>query len=449
MKDRITLNDRDQLRIQVVSWLCEGRCTTQEAGEMLRCSERQVWRLKAAYGRDGMRGLVHGNRGRTPAHALKADVREALAALARSDAYRGYNHTHLQEVLADEHRIVVSRRTLGRVLMAVGLRSPRRRRSRRYRSRRERAAQAGALVQVDASHHDWLEGRGPRLALIGAVDDATGAIVHAFFQEREDAAGYLRLLRDSVRAAGIPTAWYSDRHGSFQRNDKEPWTIAEQLAKRREPTQVGRALEALGIRHIVAYSPQAKGRVERCWGTLQDRLVKALRRADATTIADANAVLSEYLTVYNAHFAQPAAEPRAAYRPLPKRLDLDAICSFHYERNVAKDNTVRVEERCVQIPPGPRRRGYAGLRVQLQERLDGRMLVFYGVRQIAEQAMPDGMRLKPRTRQRGFELPRDPRPPRRAATAANRPPSSEPWTPAATHPWRRPLRQLLTNSLPT
>lgn len=449
MKDRITLNERDQLRLQVVSWLCEGRCTTQEAGGMLRCSERQVWRLKAAFRKDGVRGLVHGNRGRTPPHTLQATVRETVVALARSDAYAGYNHTHLQEALADDHRIVVSRRTLGRVLGSVGMRSPRKRRSRRYRSRRERAAQAGALIQVDASHHDWLEGRGPRLALVGAVDDATGAIVHAFFQEREDAAGYLRLLRDSVRAAGIPTAWYSDRHGSFQRNDKEPWTIAEQLARRREPTQVGRALEALGIRHIVAYSPQAKGRVERCWGTLQDRLVKALRRAGAATIADANAVLMDYLSVYNARFAQPAAEPRAAYRRLPKRMDLDAICSFHYTRNVANDNTVRVEERCVQIPHGPRRRGYAGLRVHLQERLDGRMLVFHEGRQIGEQAMPQGMRLKPRQRQRGFELLRDPRPPRRAPAAkGSTAPGSHP--PAATHPWRRSLRQTaLTNSLPT
>ena len=412
---------------------------------MLRCSERQVWRLKAAYRRDGVRGIVHGNRGRTPPHTLRAPVREALVALARSDAYAGYNHTHLQEALADEQGIVVSRRTLGRVLGAAGLKSPRRRRSRRYRSRRERAAQAGALIQVDASHHDWLEGRGPRLALVGAVDDATSALVHAFFQEREDAAGYLRLLRDSVHAAGIPTAWYSDRHGSFQRNDKEPWTIAEQLAKRREPTQVGRALEALGIRHIVAYSPQAKGRVERCWGTLQDRLVKALRRAGAATIADANAVLADYLTVYNARYARPAAAPHAAYRRLPKRMDLDAICSFHYERNVANDNTVRVEGRCVQIPPGPRRRGYAGLRVQLQERLDGRMLVFHEGRQIADQAMPDGMRLKPRARQRGFELPRDPRTPRRAAAAANRPAPSGSRPPAATHPWRRPLLQQRTD----
>ncbi len=371
---------------------------------MLRRSQRQVLRLKAAYRSGGARALLHGNRGRSPAHVLTTETCVRIVSLTRSPAYAGYNHTHLQETLATEHGLVVSRRTLGRVLRAAGLRSPRKRRLRRYRSRRARATQAGALVQVDASHHDWLEGRGPRLALIGAVDDATGAIVHALFQEREDAAGYLRLLRESVRLHGIPSAWYSDRHGSFQRNDKEPWTIAEQLARRREPTQVGRVLETLGIQHIVAYSPQAKGRVERCWGTLQDRLVKELRRAQARTIAEANTVLTAYIAVFNGRFARPPAEARSAYRPLPKRLDLDAICSFHYERDVAKDNTVRVEDRSVQIPPGPSRRGYAGLRVQLQERLDGRMLVFYQGRQIAEQEMPEGMRLKPRQRQRGFEL---------------------------------------------
>jgi transposase len=247
MGDSITLNNRDQLRLQVVSWLCEGRCTTQEAAQMLRRSQRQVLRLKAVYRSGGARALLHGNRGRSPAHVLATETCVRIVSLTRSPAYAGYNHTHLQETLAAEHGLVVSRRTLGRVLRAAGLRSPRKRRPRRYRSRRARAAQAGALVQVDASHHDWLEGRGPRLALIGAVDDATGAIVHALFQEREDAAGYLRLLRESVRRHGIPSAWYSDRHGSFQRNDKEPWTIAEQLARRREPTQVGRVLETLGI----------------------------------------------------------------------------------------------------------------------------------------------------------------------------------------------------------
>jgi hypothetical protein len=406
---------------------------------MLRCSERQVWRLKASYLRDGARGLVHGNRGRTPVHALPPAVRARVVEIAQSAACNGYNHTHLQEVLATDHGLHLSRRSLGRVLAAAGMRSPRRRRSKRYRSRRERSSQPGALIQVDASQHDWLEGRGPRLALIGAVDDATGAIVHAFFQEREDAAGYLRLLRDSVRAHGIPGAWYSDRHGSFQRNDKEPWTLAEQLAQRREPTQVGRALETLAIRHIVAYSPQAKGRIERCWGTLQDRLVKELRRAQAATIDQANAVLARYIPRHNERFAKPAADARSAYRPLPRRWDLDAICSFHYERDVANDNTVRIEDRSVQIPAGPRTKSYAGLRVQLQERLDGRMLVFYQGKQIAEQAMPEGMRLRPRQRQRGFELPRDPRPARPAPPAVEDPTlPADLFAPRSTeHPWRR------------
>jgi len=240
-------------------------------------------------------------------------------------------------------------------------------------------------MQVDGSHHGCLEDRGPRLVLVGAVDDATGELVHALFREQEDAQGYLMLLRESVRKKGVPIAWYSDRHSIFRRNDKEPWTLSEELAGRREPTQVARALEELGVNLILAHSPQAKGRVERCWGTLQDRLVKELRRANACTLQEANQVLLSYLPRYRARFAAQPAESASAYRPLPKRLDLDAICSFHYLRTVANDNTVRLEERLVQIPAGPYSRSYAGCRVQLQERLDGSLVVLYGGKAIAFQ----------------------------------------------------------------
>lgn len=142
-------------------------------------------------------------------------------------------------MLEEEHNITLSRRSVTRVLSAAGLRSPRKRRARKHRSRRERMPQEGMLLQVDGSTHDWLEGRGPRLTLIGAVDDATGEPVHAVFREQEDAEGYFLLLRDSIRRKGVPFAWYSDRHGIFKYNGKEPWTLTEELAGRREPTQVG------------------------------------------------------------------------------------------------------------------------------------------------------------------------------------------------------------------
>ena len=412
MKDRITLNSREQRRGQVLGWLVAGRVTTKEAQQVLGLSRRQLQRLKRAVVADGPGVLAHGNRGRPSARRLAEDTRTWISVLARSDAYRGYNHTHLCEALAEEQAITVSRRTLGRVLQAEGMRSPRRRRPRQHRSRRMRAAQRGLLVQVDGSDHDWLEGRGPKLTLVGAVDDATGEILAAHFCAQECSAAYLRLLRDAVSAHGVPAAWYSDRHGCFVRNDKEPWTLAEQLANRREPTQVARALEQLGIGLILAHSPQAKGRIERCWGTQQDRLVKALRRADARSLPEANAALAAYLPRHNAHFAVAPSDRADAHRRLPHGVDLDGVCSLHYIRTVANDNTVRLEERLTQIPSGPRRRSYARCHVELQERLDGDLVVVYQGTIIARQPRQEDTPLHARRRRRGRELPADPTPPR-------------------------------------
>lgn len=415
MGDTITLSTKQQKRVQVLGWLEGGKVTVWQAASVLSLSTRQLLRLKAAYRREGVRAVVHGNSGRTPAHAVPPDVRQQVLAVARDAAYAGYNHTHLQEALAEEHAITVSRRTLGRILRAEGLRSPRRRRPTRHRARRERARQRGLLVQVDASDHHWLEGRGPRCTLVGAIDDATGDLLTAHFCDRESSAAYLQLLRDEVRAHGVPAAWYSDRHSSFVRNDKEPWTMAEQFANRREPTQVGRALETLGVTLILASSPQAKGRIERCWQTLQDRLVKALRRAGAGTIDEANAVLAHYLPQHNARFAVAPADPLDAHYTLDRTVDLDGVCSMHYVRTVANDNTVRLEDRLVPIPPGPgRRRSYARCRVAVQERLDGELVVLYQGAIIARQAPLSDAPLRARHRARGRELPADPRPTRRA-----------------------------------
>jgi len=365
---------------------------------------------------------------------VQAEVLELVRTL-----YVDYNHSHLHELLAEEHGLTCSRPTLARLLCDAAIRSPRRRKPRQHRRRRPRSAQAGMLIQIDASDHDWLEGRGPRQVLVGGVDDATGRIVWARFREREDAAGYLLMLRETVRRDGAPLAWYTDKHGAFQRNDKEPWTIAEQLAGRREPTQVGRALATLGITLIAAGSPQAKGRIERCWETLQDRLVKDLRRAGASTRDEANAVLDVFVPRYGARFGRPPADPALAYRPLPRALDLDAVCSFHYVRTVANDNVVRLEERTVHLPPGPRGRSYARCKVDLQERLDGRLVVSYQGTLLAEQPAPAGHRVRPRKRQRGRELLRDPKPARPDPTD-----EEEVYLPpdlflprSSVHPWRK------------
>ena len=180
----------------------------------------------------------------------------------------------------------------------------------------------GLLLQIDGSRHDWLEGRGPYLTLVGAADDATGTVPFALFRRQEDAQGYMLMLRETIEHHGVPLALYSDRHGIFQRSPKEPESLAEQLRGRRDPTQFARALEELDIGLILAHTPQAKGRIERVWGTFQDRLVSELRLAGATTIDQANNVLWDFLPRFNRQFGVPAAAglglPPTPRRTLPR-----------------------------------------------------------------------------------------------------------------------------------
>ena len=230
------------------------------------------------------------------------------------------------------------------------------------------------MILWDGSSHDWLEGRGGRLCLMAAVDDATGELLPgAHFTERECTVGYLRVLRDILREKGIPHTVYGDRHGSLRRNDKH-WSLEEELAGRREPTHVKRALDDLGVELIYALSPQAKGRIERVWGTLQDRLVSELRLAGASTRGQANAVLRDYRLRYNAQFAVCPADVQPAWRSAPSdHVLLLELCALQYMRKVYKNQTVRVGNRVLDIPraPGQPNRTYAGKTVVVKHLLSG------------------------------------------------------------------------------
>ena len=333
MKESLTLTMKEQQRSEVVGRWLGGVVTTGEAVALLGCSERTAWRLRAAMLARGAAGLAHGNRGRASSRRLPGDVRARICELART-TYRGYNDTHLAEALAEDEGIAVGRSSLRRLLRAEGLASPRKRRPPRYRSRRERMAQAGLLVQVDGSHHDWLEGRGPTLTLVGGIDDATGVVVGATFRDAEDGVGYLTVLREMARRHGLPAALYRDGSTIFAPN-------AVRHRERDEATQVGRALAELGIATIVAGSPQAKGRIERLWGTFQDRLVSELRRAGAADRASANAVLRGFLPRFNRRFAVSPASDVPAWRPVPEGLDLARVCAFRWRRTVGSDSCVR------------------------------------------------------------------------------------------------------------
>ena len=375
-KDSVILSQKEQTRLRVITEVGASRWSVEEAARALGLSRRHVRRLRKRMAEEGAKAFMHGNRGRPSPHRLSDDVRAMVVQLG-AGRYAACNDSHLQELLLRNEGIVLSRASVQRLRRQAGQRPKQKRRPPRHRSHRDRRPQEGVLLQVDGSLHHWFGPDQPQVSLLGAIDDATGKVVVAFFREQEDTQGYFLLLRRVLRRHGIPLELYHDRHSIFQDNSPRPWTIDEQLAGCREPTQFGRALEELGIMAIPAHSPEAKGRIERLWRTFQDRLVVEFALAGITEMRAANRFLPGFLRRYNARFAQEAEEPGLAYRLLDPALDLDRILSFRYQRVVARDNTVRLDGRLIQIPPGPRRRSYFAARVWVHEFLDGGFGVRY------------------------------------------------------------------------
>jgi len=348
------------------------------AALVLGVTERQSFRIKARVREEGIKGVIHGNRGRPCRWKLSEKAERKIVEAARGK-YRGFNDHHLTEKL-EEEGIKLSREKVRRVLRAQGIGSPRKRRAPRHRSRRMRREAEGMMVQIDGSPHDWLEGRGPRLCLVGAIDDATSKVPAAFFEEQETSAAYFRLFLEIGRTQGLPLSAYADRHSIFW-TDREP-TVEEQLAGKHPMTQVGRALEELGVTLIPAGSPQAKGRIERLWGSFQDRLVSELRLAGAKNKEQAQAVLKKFLPPYNRRFSKPAVKALPAWRKVEARRLEQSLC-FKYQRTVAKDNTVQFSGALFQIPRPSPHRSYANKKVQLHVLLDGAVELFYQGEKIA------------------------------------------------------------------
>ena len=382
MKD-VTLNQREQARLSVLNSVLEYQVPIAQAAELLGVSQRHARRLLAAYREQGAAALAHGNRGRRPHNAIPPAQAAAVVELA-TQRYEGANHTHFTELLSEREGIDLSRPTVRRILTKAGIGSPRSRRSPQHRFRRQRMPQAGMLVQLDGSHHAWLEDRGPKFALLLAVDDATGTAVNAVFRTGEDTRGYFMLLDGLIQRWGIPLALYSDRHAVFKHNARQPETAGE-------ATQFTRGLQELGIRQIFARSPQAKGRVERMAETFQDRLVTELRLADARTIGQATAVLRDFLPRFNARFAVQPEHPDAAYRPVAADLCLSETLCFKHTRKVGRDNTVKYHWRVLQLLPDRERPSYAGLRVEVLERPDSELIVQYQGHTVATQEPPPRM----------------------------------------------------------
>jgi transposase len=344
-------------------------------------------RLRRKMKERGIRGLAHGNRGKKPWNKTASEKIEKVIKLARG-RYQGLNDTHLTEKLKEKEKISVSRPTVREILRRAGIAAVRKRGVKRHYKRRERKAQEGALLLWDGSPHRWFGDKHGEWTLMAVIDDATGKLLCGVFALEEDAQSYLICLKQMLLEKGIPLAIYMDRHGIFRRND-EHWTVEEELAGEQTPTQVGQALRALGVEPIFALSPQAKGRVERLFNTLQDRLVQELRLAGITTPKQATVFVNgPFKTDFNTRFAKPARESQAAWRPLPKGLDVDRICSFRYEATVGNDNAVRLGGMILDIPAGPHRRGYAKARVEVRQLIDGRWRVYYQNQLLLETTPP-------------------------------------------------------------
>ena len=433
--ETLTMSRKEVPRAGLLKAALAGRITNGEGARALQLSVRQFQRLKRRFAAEGAAGLRHRLRARRSPRRLAGPLRERVGQLLQH-RYAGLNDCHATEKLREIEGLALSRSSVRRLRRALGLPAKRRRRGRPVRTRRTPEAQMGTLVQLDASAFAWLEDRGPALTLHGAIDDATGTGLALYFRATEDLHGYATLLAHLCTRYGLPLTLYGDRLGVFVRNDPH-WTLAEELRGTQDPTHFGRILQDLGIGYIAARSPQAKGRIERFWQTLQDRLVSELRLHGVATLEAANAFLPAFLADLNPRFARAPTDAVAAWRPAPR--ELATVLSCRYTRRVARDNTVALGPRWIQLP---RRRGYAGRAVELRECLDGRLLVFADGACLATQPTPTAeFVLRPRQSPRR-DRPRHPRPTPRGAAIPPPPPvpprraSAESRRPAPSHPWR-------------
>ena len=377
----ITLNSKQQRKVEILTRLDTGTLDVGTAAEMLGVGDRQVRRLRARFRQEGMPAVIHGNTGHQPANRTDPVIAERIVALAGPRGkYHDLNVCHLLDLLEREEQIVIGRSTLDRLLKAAGVRKPARSGRPVHRRRRPRRPAEGMLLQVDGSPFAWLEGRGPKAVLMGAIDDATGKVLFLHFRPTEDQVGYLLLLRSISQRFGLPMSIYHDRH-TILRSPKRP-TLEEQLAGQPPMSQIQRILAELGIESIPAYSPEAKGRVERLWGTLQDRLTKELRLAGITTLEEANTFLPSFMERYNVRFAKEPQDPLDAWVPLPADLDIAYYFSIRESRTVRADHCISFMGQILQLLPGPGDPSLVGQKVSVHVVPEGEIALYHEKRRI-------------------------------------------------------------------
>ncbi len=415
-EDRIVMSGREFRRVYVIRQVVEHRLTQQEASEALGVTTRQIRRLSHRLQAEGESGLAHRSRGQPSNRRKPAAFKQQVLQLYTRH-YGDFGPTLAVEQLATHHGLTLSDETLRRWLRAQGI-DHFRRRPRPHRTWRARRAHRGELVQLDGSHHDWFEGRGPRCVLMAYIDDAS-SWVYARFYDYEGTMPALDSFQRYVKQYGIPLAVYADKHTTY-RSPAEP-TVEEQLAGVAPASQFGRALRDLGVELIAAHSPQAKGRIERLFHTLQDRLVKEMRMAGIATLAEANRFLPAWLAQYNRRFTVVPTHATDLHRPLPVGMDVKAVLALRTRRVLRRDRTVAHGGQFYQIQDRVR-----ATHVLVEERVDGTLRLLHGDRRLTYQrlAKPPPALVRP-------PAPRRPRP-------VAKPKPNHPWNRVGTFATARP-----------
>jgi transposase len=364
-KDIIVLRQKELKRLHVIHKILRGELKVSRAAELVSLSERQTRRIVRRIEEEGDEGIRHKGRGRQSNRKIPATLKERIIELYRKK-YGGFGPTFTSEKLLEMDGIKVSKETVRNFLLESGEWQKGRKR-RAYRQWRQRKEHKGELVQMDGSHHDWFEGRGPACVLMAYIDDATGR-VHGRLYEHEGTIPAMDSFKRYLRKYGLPLQLYADKHTTYKSTAKP--TIEEEIQGIEPMSQFERALKELSVGIIHAHSPQAKGRVERLFGTLQDRLVKEMRLRGICTIEEANRFIQEYLPIYNRKFSVKAVSKEDLHRPIPAGIELDTILCIKTVRTVRNDHTFSYKGKLYQIEqPG------SDQKVTVQERINGRMLV--------------------------------------------------------------------------
>ena len=391
----MTQKDRD--RLVVLRKAQKRLITQQQAATELDLTERHVRRLLEDLKEHGDQAVIHGLRGRPSHRKLSEETREKIVRIV-SQEYPDFGPTLASEYLAERHKLNIGREALRQVMISAGLWRARRQKVEAVHPWRARRSCRGELVQWDTSEHDWLEGRGEKLYLMAMIDDASSELL-AQFARHDSTAENMRLLWKYLEKNGRPVAFYTDKASLFQTAPKVARDVKTLPRDEREPlppTQIGRALRELGIVWIPAHSPQAKGRVERSFGTAQDRLVKGLRIAQVSTLEEANRYLEEeFLPWWNQHLVVAPANATDAHRPLGAEHDLSAALSHVEKREVGNNYTIRLDGQLYRIARADISPGLRGGIVRTENRLDGTLAVRFRERYLAVSLCPQAQSVQP------------------------------------------------------